>query len=269
MLGSILLLVAGVPLGNMIYKAGVTVTATDSGRARQWSAAKVVERVAAAPREFRGEWITSGAIGAAAATSAIAIGLPLAWSIRQARGVPWLRLATLALCVTVPGPLLGIGLIHLLNQSPGSLFAPIASLYDSYFAPWLAQTIRALPLVTLILWAALASVPQTVLDAAAVDGAGWWGRLLGIALPLRWPALCAAWLVGLAIAVGELAATVLVMPPAPSTTLSIRVFQLLHYGVDDRMAAICLVFVLVTASLTMIAALCWKRATRNESTTMN
>ena len=164
--------------------------------------------------------------------------------MRLARGVPWLRLAALALCLTIPGPLLGIGLIHVLNQPPDSPLAPLARLYDSYFAPWLVQTLRALPWVTLILWAALATVPQAMLDAAATDGTGWWGRLLRIAVPQRWPAVIAAWLVGLAIAVGELAATVLVMPPARSTAISIRVFQLLHYGVDDRVAAISLVLVI-------------------------
>jgi iron(III) transport system permease protein len=71
--------------------------------------------------------------------------------------------------------------------------------------------------------------------------------------------VAAAWLVGLAIAVGEVAATVLVMPPARSTAISVRVFQLLHYGVDDRLAAISLVMVLATAAMTAIAAALWKR----------
>lgn len=259
LLWSIMLLVAGLPLANLAYKAGITVTVTDTGRERHWSAAKMIERVAVAPAEFRGELATSAAIGTAATTAALALGLPLAWSMRSARGVPWLRLAALALCFTTPGPLIGIGLIHLLNQPPDSPLAPLANLYDSYFAPWLVQTLRALPPATLILWAALATVPQAMLDAAATDGTGWWGRLLRVALPQRWTAVVAAWLVGLAIAVGELAATVLVMPPAPSTTISVRVFQLLHYGVDDRAAAICLVMFLAIAALTAFAAALLKR----------
>jgi ABC-type Fe3+ transport system permease subunit len=187
------------------------------------------------------------------------IATPLAWSVRLARREPWMRLAFLALCLTIPGPLLGIGLIRLLNQPPDSPLADLAWLYDSNFAPWVVQTVRALPLVTLILWPALASVPQVMLDAAATDGTGWWGRLLRVALPQRWPAVAAAWLVGLAVAVGELAATVLVMPPQRSTAISVRVFQLLHYGVDDRVAAICLVMVAGVAALTGIAAALLKR----------
>jgi ABC-type Fe3+ transport system permease subunit len=221
---------------------------------RSWSAAKVAERLAAAPVEFRGDLWLSAWVGAAASTGAVALGLPVAWSMRLARRTPWLRLALLALCLTIPGPLLGVGVIHVLNRPPDSPLAFLAVLYDSNFAPWFVQLVRAIPLVTLILCAGLASVPQVMLDAAAVDGSGWWGRLVRIALPQRWPAVAAAWLVGLAIAVGELAATVLVMPPQQSTAISVRVFQLLHYGVDDRVAAICLIMMAGIAAFTGIAA---------------
>jgi ABC-type Fe3+ transport system permease subunit len=258
-LWSILLLVAAVPIGNLIYKAGVLVTTTDTGRVRSWSAAKVAERIIAAPPEFAGELWLSGRIAAIAATAAVAIGLPLAWSMRLARRTPWLRLTALALCLTIPGPLLGVALVRLLNRPPDSPLAFLALVYDSNFAPWLVQTIRALPVVTLVLWSALATIPQVMLDAAKMDGAGWWGRLVRIALPQRWPAAAAAWLIGLAIAVGELAATVLVIPPQPSTAISVRVFQLLHYGVDDRVAAICLVMVAGIGALTGIAAVLLRR----------
>jgi iron(III) transport system permease protein len=268
-LWSIIFLVAGLPLASFVYKAGIRVTAIDppgrvpAGHVRSWSPTKVVERVAAAPREFRGEIWLSARIGVAVATGAIAIALPMSWNMRHTSqgksGPPWLRLAVLALCLAIPGPLLGLLLIHVLNRPPDSAFAPLALLYDSNFAPWLVQTIRALPLATLIIWPAVASIPQPVLDAAAIEGAGWWSRLWRIAVPQRWPAVAAAWLVALAIAVGELAATVLVIPPQTSTTISVRVFQLLHYGVDDRVAAICLVMVAAIATLTAIAATLLKR----------
>jgi len=117
------------------------------------------------------------------------------------------------------------------------------------------------PVATLLLWPALASVPQSMLDTAATEGSGWWGRLLRIALPQRWPAVAAAWLIGLAIAVGELAATILVMPPMAggATTISVRVFQMLHYGVDDRAAAISLVMIVGVGAVTGAAAMLLRR----------
>src|SRR5262249_9516286 len=149
---------------------------------------------------------------------------------------------------------------QIFNRPPDSPLASLATLYYSEFSPWLVQTIRALPVATLILWPALASVPQVMLDTAATDGTGWWGRFLRIALPQRWPAVAAAWLISFAIAVGELAATILVMPPEVGrTALSIQIFQSLHYGVDDRVAAICLFTVFAIAALTGIAAALLKR----------
>jgi iron(III) transport system permease protein len=265
-----MLLLAGVPLGNLFYKAGLEVTVTDSGRVRAWSAAKVVERLAAAPLEYRGELWLSAKIGAAAATAALMIALPLAWNMRTSIvkapaggpvfAAPWVRLLFTALCLTIPGPLLGVAVIRILNQPSDSALSFLGSLYDSNFAPWLVQTLRALPLATLIMWPALASVPQVMLDTAATDGTTSFGRLLRIALPQRWPAAAAAWLVGFAVAVGELAATILVMPPQRgATALSLQIFQFLHYGVDDRLAAICLLTVFAVVAVTGIAAALLKR----------
>jgi iron(III) transport system permease protein len=256
-LACVFLVVAGVPLGNLLYKAGVEVISTDGGRQRSWSAIKVVQQLARAPVEFRNDLWLSARIGAMAATAALVIAVPVAWSMRHARGVPWIRLAMLATCLTIPGPLLGVGIIDALNRPLDSPLWFLGNLYDSDFAPWLAQTIRAVPLATLILWPALASVPQAMLDTAATEGSGWWGQLLRIALPQRWAAAAAAWFVALAIAMGELAATVLVMPPEAggATAISIRIFQMLHYGVDDRAAAISLVMVFGIAVLTGIAAM--------------
>src|SRR4051812_19007328 len=270
LLWSSMLVLIGIPVGNLLYKAGIQVDVAENLRTRTWSAAKVAERFAAAPIQFRGELWLSSKIGAAAATAALALALPLAWSLRSsvakasvarsAWRLPWLRLLALSLCLTIPGPLLGVFEIHFLNQPPASPLAFLADLYDSNFAPWLAQTIRALPVAILILLPALATVPEAMLDSATIDGAGWCSRLLRIALPQRWPAVAAAWIIAFAIAVGELAATILVMPPQRgATALSIQVFQLLHYGVDDRLAAICLFMLLAVAVLTGIAATLLKR----------
>jgi iron(III) transport system permease protein len=261
-----LLLVAGIPLGNLLYKTGIQVNVTGTTRTRTWSATKVIERLVKAPHDFRGELWLSTKIGTAAATAALALALPLAWSMRTSltsAGIhrwPWLRMLLLSLCLTIPGPLLGVATIRLLNRPPDSPFAALAWLYDSNFAPGLVQTLRALPLATLIMWPAFASVPQVMLDTASTDGTSSWGRLFRIALPQRWPAAAAAWLVGFAVAIGELAATILVMPPQRgATALSIQIFQLLHYGVDDRVAAICLVAVFAVAAVTGIAATLLKR----------
>src|SRR3954469_10841683 len=124
-----MLVLIGIPVGNLLYKAGIQVDVADNLRTRTWSAAKVAERFAAAPVQFRGELWLSSKIGSAAATAALALAIPLAWSLRSSMTDtsrwhavwrrPWLRLLLLSLCLTVPGPLLGVFEIQLLNRPPG------------------------------------------------------------------------------------------------------------------------------------------------------
>lgn len=236
----LLLVWAGLPLGNLAYQAGMEVIATPAGRTRSWSLAKAAMTVAQSPWRFRREFGWSLLLGSLAASSATAMAAALAW---WGRGRPLCRtgiLIVVTLSLVVPGPLLALGTMRILNRPS----APLLNwLYDqSVLAPWLVLTVRAMGPAVLVVWHALGTVPRVLLDAAAVDGAGPWRRFFCVALPLRWPALLLAWLVAMAVATADLAASILVVPPGV-TTLSIRVFGLLHYGVYDQVAGICLALV--------------------------
>jgi iron(III) transport system permease protein len=132
--------------------------------------------------------------------------------------------------------------------------APLTTLYDrTLAAPVLVQWIRALPLVSRWLWSQLASVPRDLLEAARSEGAGPMAQLFRVALPLRRVGVAAAALIGFVLAVGEVSATLLVTPPGV-TTISVRIFQLIHYGVDDRVAAISLSIFGILGALALAAA---------------
>ncbi len=250
----LLTVLVGVPLASLVYKAGVSVSSTENGRERSWSVSKAMTLVARAPWEQRRELLQTTRIAAAAATGAVLVGFCLAWSLRRNRRVGWIRLGLIGFCLTIPGPLLGLLVIRLMNQPPDSWLAPLAWLYDkTLFAPWLVQAVRSLPVATLLLWPALASIPQSLLDSAATAGAGPLSRLWFIVLPTRWYALLAAWILAFAVAAGELGATILVIPPGP-TTISIRIFSLSHYGIEDRLASICLVIMGIISVMTVVAA---------------
>jgi iron(III) transport system permease protein len=136
-----------------------------------------------------------------------------------------------------------------LNQ-PGS--ATLNYLYDrTIFAPWLAIVVRALPVAIVVLWHAFRTAPVELVEAATLEGAGPLRRLLYVGLPLRWPAVLAALLAALAVGLGELSASVMVLPPGVST-VAFRVFDLLHTGYEDRVAGLCLSLVLTFASLTAL-----------------
>ena len=59
------------------------------------------------------------------------------------------------------------------------------------------QTWRMLPLATVILLAGLTSIPQEIREAAEIDGAGFWRRMLGIEVPLLLPISAVALLFGI------------------------------------------------------------------------
>ena len=91
--------------------------------------------------------------------------------------------------------------VHLLG--PGTLLGPDRNLV------WLGRpnlamasvimvhTWRLLPLATVIMLAGLASIPQDIRDAAAVDGAGFWRQLFQITIPLMYPIMAIAVLFGI------------------------------------------------------------------------
>ncbi len=56
---------------------------------------------------------------------------------------------------------------------------------------------RMLPFATVIILAGLTSIPQDLLDASTVDGAGFWRRLFEITLPLMLPIVAVAVLFGI------------------------------------------------------------------------
>ena len=102
-----------------------------------------------------------------------------------------------------------------------------------------------MPLATLIAWHAVHGIGEELLESASLDGANRWQLLTRVTLPMRKRAVAVTWVVALAVALGELSASLLVAPPGVST-LSITLFGLIHYGVDDRVAGISLcVFAIV------------------------
>ncbi len=244
----VVVLIVGIPLIGLLGKSGAQVIPTESQVERTWSASKAATLVAVSPWQHRREIGWSLAIASVATSTAVAAAVVIAWGIRT-RLIP-AALAALLLAVgfAIPGPLLGTWIIGWLNHSWDSILWPLTWCYDhTILAPVLAQFLRALPLTTLILGAQFASLPQDVLDSAESEGASWWQRLVSVALPWCWPAVVVATCMALIVSLGELAATLLVVPPGVSP-LSVRIFGLLHYGAEDRVSALCLMAILAVAA---------------------
>jgi iron(III) transport system permease protein len=241
------------PLVGLVWKTGIDVRQVNGGYERGWSAAKAAAMIARSPWDQRREWCWSLAIGASAALSATVIGVLLGWLARIRRNAVKPLAAMIVVGLAIPAPLWGVWVIELLNHSQDSIFSPLTVLYDrTLTAPILVQAIRALPLASVWLWSQFTSIPRDLLEAARSEGASPAALLFHLALPLRLPAVATAALIGFLIAFGEVSATLLVVPPGV-TTISVRVFQLIHYGIDDRVAAVCLSIFGVLAILIVTA----------------
>ncbi|MCU0877352.1 MAG: hypothetical protein MUF06_06155 [Pirellulaceae bacterium] len=246
-LGLAILVLLGVPLASLVTKAGFVVELVEGQRVRGWSLVKFLEVLGQTPGKFGEEFVWTLEIGLAAATLATICGVLLAWPARRGgwRAGPAILVAALALAI--PGPLIGVWLIDLLNR-PSPLFI---YLYDrTILAPALAQSVRALPVAILIAWHAFATISDQQLAAAALDGAGSVRRFWLLGLGQRRGALAAAWLAALAVATGDLAWSLLVLPPGVDT-IQRRVFGLVHFGVEEQVAGIAL---LVTPAYALLAA---------------
>lgn len=237
--------VVGLPLGNLAYRAGVVVPQVGG---RHWSPEKFAQVLRKTPSVFWEDFYGTLWIAGLAATTAVLIGVPLGWRARL--GGYGLLPATLtaAICLSVPGPLIGLWIIWGLNR-PGWSFA--FWLYDkTIFAPVLAATVRCLPVTIFIVWQALRSVSDDVLEAAATAGAGALRRFWHMAWRPRKCAMLAAWLAAFAVAAADLSAINLVLPPRV-TTLSYRIFSLIHQGVLNQEACLGLLSVAVFWALAL------------------
>jgi iron(III) transport system permease protein len=245
-------LMVAVPVASLAYKAGVDVEKTPSGQlTRSWSAARCLHVVTRSPVQYYEPLAWSFAVSSLAATAAVAASAPLAWAARRGGVAALPALAWTTFVLAVPGPLLGLGLIYLLDRPELPLLARIYD--DSLLSPALAQAIRASPVALLALWHALGRLPPETLEAAATEGAGPIARLVKIALPQRRAAVAAAWLAALAVALGELPATILVCPAGP-VPLSVTIFGLIHYSYEAEVAGICLTLLAAVAAVTLAAA---------------
>ncbi len=247
---TVLIVLAGVPIEGLVHKAGIVVTRTPDGWQRDWSIVHAAAMVAESPRRCARELQWTLLIGIAAATLAVAVGTMLVWSTQGNRLARLAAIAIAAFALVAPGPLVGMGLIHLFHLGDWPI---VRFLYDrTILAPVLAQSVEALPLATIVMWQAISSVPQELLDSSAVDGASRGSVLWRVLLPIARRSLVVAWLVAFAVAAGDLAASLLVLPPGVNT-LANHGFGLIHYGVDDQVAGITLAMIAGFVTLGVIA----------------
>jgi iron(III) transport system permease protein len=240
-----LLLVAGVPLASLVWKAGL------HGTPLTWSAdhaAHQVLRRAAQDGLLVGRSVALSALtGGLVALAA----LVLCW---LALDVGWFRrllLVVVALAWALPGPVVGVGLKELILTLVAEVpFPPlqVALYYGPSPLPVLwAHLLRFLPCAVVVLWPVLRLLPRPLRDSARLDCPRPSGELRYVVWPLAARACGACALVVMALSLGEVSALAVRVETPGWPTFALVLFDRMHYGVANDVAALCLLLLALLA----------------------
>jgi iron(III) transport system permease protein len=228
LLGIALLLSVGLPLTQLVLNT------------RTWSELEPVMRTACLPawNSFRLAFLT-------AAVSMILALLSWRWRWGHLFWLPFL----------IPGVWLGVGLIQVLNWPVVRLFYPSMTMV---VAAW---TIRFLAPAWLAIRHAFQCADADLRDAARLSGASSWGMLRLVYWPQVGSSAMAAGYIIYLLCLWDVETLILIVPPG-GETLALRIFNLLHYGHNAQVNALCLVLLgLALAPLGLWSAGRWLRRT--------
>jgi ABC-type Fe3+ transport system permease subunit len=153
-----------------------------------------------------------------------------------------------ALPLLIPPVLLGVGMVVFWNQ-PGWR----GDLASSPVVLIMGKALLLLPIVAWPIVAILATMERDLIESLALDGGGWRAFVRYLLFPAVRPHLPLLGLIAFLLAFGEFEVSTLLSPPG-WTPFSVRLFTLLHYGVDDVVAGLSLVGFAGTVLVAFLAA---------------
>ncbi|TMP99839.1 MAG: ABC transporter permease subunit, partial [Verrucomicrobia bacterium] len=196
--------------------------------------------------------ISSAGLAAGSAVLVVVVALVTwRWPIAPVTWLPFL----------VPGVLLGIALIVVFNRWPLSAF------YQSIGIVLLAWSVRYLAVGWNTVAHALRSVDGDLTDAARLEGASAWQLLRYVHWPQVALQVAAAWYLTYLFCLWDAETLILIMPPG-AETLSLRVFNFLHYGHNPQVNALCLVLLMLAIAPLCVFTLLGARPARRTHNTM-
>ena len=175
-------------------------------------------------------------------------------AVRWARRPAFLFSLFLWLPMLTPGVLLGIVLIFLFNHPT------FEAIYRGSAIVIIAWTLRYLALGWSGVGASLRSVDSDLTDAARLDGASGWSLLRHVLFPQMAAQVGAAWYVTYLLCLWDVETLILIYPPG-GETLALRIFNLLHYGHNAQVSALCLLL-LMLAVAPLAGWSVWRRFSR-------
>lgn len=134
----------------------------------------------------------------------------------------------------VPATTMGIGLIGVWNRSS------VGWIYGSMAIMIIAHMARFTPYAATVVHSGVGQVSTRLEEAALLSGAGFISVLTNIVIRLTRRHLVVATFIVFILAFGELGTTLLVSPPGVET-IPVKIYNLMHYGAEEMVAALCII----------------------------
>jgi iron(III) transport system permease protein len=211
------------PIGRLVWEAG--------GGKRGWSVLHLQQAFARGIEVGRADLQRSLLFAASAALLSLIPALVLGHALERARRSLWLEIAVV-LPLAVPAILFGIGYIALWNH------AATAAFYESGAIVVMLLIGRFVAFPILAVSGATAMLDRRLEEAASIAGAKPVSRLAHVVAPAVRPSLLGGISLVFVFAMRELDAAILV--PAANGTAMFRVYNAIHFGRDDFVAALAL-----------------------------
>ncbi len=191
------------------------------------------------------------AIGAAL-VSILLIWAPTAY-VNQGGYFSYIWWPLLVIPLTIPAPLIGVGIINLWNQGV------LVHMYRTMLMPILVGVIRFVPFGAFIIFARYKRIDPVLFDAAKIIQRNSFQTFIKVKIPMFGKDIIAAASLVFILTLGELGATLLVVPPGRST-LTIKIYNYMHYGETSSVAGLSLfIFILSLGVGFMIIKLLMKK----------
>lgn len=243
------------PMMNLVVRLGWQSQMVEGQGVRNWSMLEAMNALGHA-RDFLPEMLWSLQLAAWSTGMAVIAAYGLI-SLLPSRQPSIAILWVLGSMLAMPGPLVTLCVLHGFTNALPTNWSYLAD--QTLLAPILALQFRCLPIAYGVLWIAQRDYRNRFGSILALEHAMGWRSRAWLWFRYSQGSLWTSVWLSFFIAFGDLATYLLLQPPGV-TTVAMRLFDLLHYGIRNREASLALVLALVSGICSWLIATRVQRA---------
>lgn len=161
-----------------------------------------------------------------------------------------------AFLLGIPGSIIGISILNIYNNNifDGIYYSPILTSHVLF--------LRFLPIGFFIVYGTFSRFDRNYLDEIRLNTNNHRIIISKILIPSTIPAMISSFFIVFILGFGELSGTIMVVPPG-SSTVTIKIYNYLHYGSTDEVKSLCLFVLILSLALATIIFIIFSIYNRN------